>query len=155
MRMMRARVLYPCARKPSKTLAMCMDEDAKNGYQKPGKPSKLWIGFLAGGFPFTTLVYPLTTCNDFGNLNYLFVNPRKLIAGGKSIILSIIDKQLESQNIPTKDLYVVDVLPNACVPSLIKTSASFLVAHQFADNINLDQLFGVVPSSLIADLKGR
>ena len=62
------------------------------------------------------------------------------------------EEQLESQDIPTKDLDVVDVLPNICVPSL-KTCASFVVAHQFADN--LDQLFGVVPSSLIADLKGR
>ena len=48
--------------------------------------------------------------------------------------------------------YVVDVLPNACVPSL-KTCASFVVAHQFTDN--LDKLFGVVPSTLIANLKGR
>ena len=125
-----------------------VEEDAKHGDQKPSTPSLLWIDLLAGGFPFTILVYPLTTCNDSGKLNYLFLDSRKVVCGWE-VYQGCIDEQLESQDIPTT---VVDVLPNVCVPSL-KTCASFVVVHQFADN--LDQLFGVIPSSLIADLKGR
>ena len=128
-----------------------VEEDAKNGDQKPSKPSRIWIDFWAGGFLFTILVYPLTTCNDSGELNYLFLDSRKVVCGWE-VYQGCIDEQLESQDIPTKDRYVVDVLPNVSVPSL-KTCASFVVALQFADN--LDQLFGVIPSSLIADLKGR
>ena len=114
---------------------------------------RVWLKTQIGGAVFTVLVFPAKIRDASGGLVDQSFISNKVVCGWQVYEGPVLKTAFERGALDISKLSRLNAVCKARQVQSLKTLASYAVVRQFDNDV--DQLFSLIPSSVIADLKGR